>query len=241
MENETNILLSELVEAVSRPDWWAIGITAVNAVFVIVLTLWQLCLNKRQTKIQERQNELQAQQVKLQEQQNIIQGYEMHRMMFRFVHETTEFAETLLPMIHSSLLGYKSKPQNNCLEELKKAAYQMDMDFYDKFVDINIHLSVLDAFEYDDLICSIKSLIENLEDIISQGGIKEDVVVQQTEKDYGDEYYINSILSFLKDDFVEEYSSVLYEFVEVKNDLSRVFRDFLIYKIKEVSFNSTLE
>ena len=80
-----------------------------------------------------------------------------------------------------------------------------------------------------------------MEDIISQGGIKEDVVVQQTEKDYGDEYYINSILSFLKDDFVEEYSSVLYEFVEVKNDLSRVFRDFLIYKIKEVSFNSTLE
>ena len=70
MENETNILLSELVEAVSRPDWWAIGITAVNAVIVIVLTLWQLCLNKRQTQIQERQNELQAQQVKLQEQQN---------------------------------------------------------------------------------------------------------------------------------------------------------------------------
>lgn len=73
MNEETNILLAELVEAVNRPDWWAIGITAVNAVIVIGLTLWQLCLNKRQTQIQERQNELHQQQIRLQERQNEYQ------------------------------------------------------------------------------------------------------------------------------------------------------------------------
>ena len=77
MENETNILLSELVEAVEKlnnPDLWSVGATVLAAVVAAVITYVlgkrQNELQKQQLKIQERQNELQAQQVKLQEQQN---------------------------------------------------------------------------------------------------------------------------------------------------------------------------
>lgn len=66
--------LEQLVEAVSRPDWWSVIATfvaaAVAAVITYVLGKRQNELQKQQLKIQERQNELQAQQVKLQEQQN---------------------------------------------------------------------------------------------------------------------------------------------------------------------------
>ena len=34
MDYETKILLNKLVEAVDSPDWWAIGITIVNALIM---------------------------------------------------------------------------------------------------------------------------------------------------------------------------------------------------------------
>ncbi len=79
MTTETQIL-QELIEAVSRPDWWSVIATfvaaAVAAVITYVLGKRQNRLQKQQLKIQERQNELQAQQVKLQEQQNQQQEYQ---------------------------------------------------------------------------------------------------------------------------------------------------------------------
>ena len=109
MTTETQIL-QELVEAVSRPDWWAIGITAVNAVIVIVLTLWQLCLNKRQTKIQERQNELQEEQTRLQKQQNKLQEqqirqqeYEIYSRLYKLVKKADVEIDKYLDEITSSL------------------------------------------------------------------------------------------------------------------------------------------
>lgn len=74
--NANQVEMAKIVEAINSPDWWTIGITTVNALIVIGLTIWQLYLNKRQTKIQECQNDLQAQQVRLQQQQNEIQEYQ---------------------------------------------------------------------------------------------------------------------------------------------------------------------
>ena len=109
MTTETQIL-QELVEAVSRPDWWAIGITAVNVVIVIVLTLWQLCLNKRQTQIQERQNELQEEQTRLQKQQNKLQEqqirqqeYEIYSRLYKLVKKADVEIDEYLDEITSSL------------------------------------------------------------------------------------------------------------------------------------------
>ena len=49
-------------ETVNRPDWWTIGITAVNAVIMVWLGWKQYKLQKQQNKIQEYQTELQKQQ-----------------------------------------------------------------------------------------------------------------------------------------------------------------------------------
>lgn len=63
MNCETQILLEELIssingvtskldqlnKAVNSPDGWTIGITIINAIIIIVLTICQLCLNKGKT------------------------------------------------------------------------------------------------------------------------------------------------------------------------------------------------
>lgn len=56
MDYETKLILQDLIEAVDKldsPDWWAIGITAVNALIMIWLGWKQYRLQKQQTKAQE--------------------------------------------------------------------------------------------------------------------------------------------------------------------------------------------
>lgn len=56
MDYETKIYLDNLIEAVEKldsPDWWAIGITVVNALIMIWLGWKQYTLQKQQTNAQE--------------------------------------------------------------------------------------------------------------------------------------------------------------------------------------------
>lgn len=56
MDYETKIYLDNLIEAVEKldsPDWWAIGITVVNAIIMIWLGWKQYTLQKQQTNAQE--------------------------------------------------------------------------------------------------------------------------------------------------------------------------------------------
>lgn len=56
MDYETKIYLDKLVEAIEKPDgpdWWSIGITAVNALIMIWLGWKQYTLQKQQTNAQE--------------------------------------------------------------------------------------------------------------------------------------------------------------------------------------------
>ena len=56
MDYETKLILQDLIEAgdkLDSPDWWAIGITAVNALIMIWLGWKQYRLQKQQTKAQE--------------------------------------------------------------------------------------------------------------------------------------------------------------------------------------------
>lgn len=56
MDYETKLILQDLIEAVEKldsPDWWAIGITVVNALIMIWLGWKQYTLQKQQTNAQE--------------------------------------------------------------------------------------------------------------------------------------------------------------------------------------------
>ena len=53
MDYETKIYLDKLIEAVNSTDWWAIGITVVNALIMIWLGWRQYKLQQQQTKQQD--------------------------------------------------------------------------------------------------------------------------------------------------------------------------------------------
>ena len=73
-------ILQELVEAVNSPDWWAIGITVVNALIMVWLGVKQYRLQQQQTYIQEYQTKLQERQTKHQE-------YEIYRDLYKTISD----------------------------------------------------------------------------------------------------------------------------------------------------------
>ncbi len=169
--------LEGLVEAVNRPDWWAIGITAVNAVIIIGLTLWQLCLNKRQTQIQERQNELHQQQIRLQERQNEYQEiqtklmdlqvksqeYGVYRPLYEIIHDTNWMAEHLLTRIYE----YFAFPIYRALDKkflisLYKELTTLNQRFDATKIDFSLKFSheLPDVEKYSSLIADMRMIVQ---------------------------------------------------------------------------------
>ena len=232
---------------ITNPDWWGVGATIiaafVAAVITYVLGKRQNELQEQQLKIQERQNELQEQQlklqeqqIKLQEQQNAIQGYEMHKMMYQFVMETNAYAHGVIPQICHYLQEYNPYEDIAPLIKMKEDVDAMSKDFNDKFVDINIQLSFLEAFDYDNLLYDMKRVVEKLEEIINEGGIKSDYKVEELIITTDDSVYINGILGYIKDEFIDEYRVVLEEFVENKDYITECLNSYIEGKVKNISF-----
>ncbi len=89
MDYETKLYLDNLIEAINRPDWWAIGITAVNALIMFWLG-W-------------RQYKLQQQQLRLQEQQNKQQEYDLYSRLYESLCDMNTFADTLIYKIYATI------------------------------------------------------------------------------------------------------------------------------------------
>ncbi len=226
MDYETKIYLDKLIEAINRPDWWTIGITSAITVINAAIMAW----------IAWNQYKLQQQQLKLQEQQNAIQGYEMHKLMYQFVMETNAYVHYLLPRICRYLQEHNPYEDIAPLIKMKEDIDEMSKDFNDKFVDINIQLSFLEAFDYDNLLYDMRRIVEKLEDIINEGGIKADYKVEELIITTDDSVYINGILGYIKDEFVDEYRVVLEEFVENKDYVTKCLNSYIEGKVKNISF-----
>lgn len=53
MDYETKLYLDNLIEAINRPDWWSVILSAISTIAVIVIAVVQIRLQKQQTKAQE--------------------------------------------------------------------------------------------------------------------------------------------------------------------------------------------
>ena len=152
MDYETKIYLEKLIEAVSSTDWWSIGITAVNALIVVALTIWQLCLNKKQTIIQERQNKLQEQQNKLQEQQIRQQEYDTYRRLYSVIYSIDELSLNLLNIIDRYLsVPLVRASDKELLFHTKERAMQLEKDLDNNAIDFDLKFSnsrdILDKYK----------------------------------------------------------------------------------------------
>ena len=140
MTPETEIM-KELVEAIERPDWWAIGITVVNA----VIMAWLAC----------RQVKLQRQQTKLQEQQIRQQEYEIYSRLYKLVKKVDAEIDGYLDEIIASLGvvpwkrakdGFLQRKFDYLLElrnELEQNALDFEIKFSKEFFDLGGYRGIL--------------------------------------------------------------------------------------------------
>ena len=146
MTTETQIL-QELVEAVNRPDCWAIGITAVNALFLGWLA-W-------------RQYQLQKQQTKLQEQQIRQQEYAIYSQLYKLVKKADVEIDEYLSEITRSLGvvpwkraedGFLQRKLDYLLElrkDLEQSAIDFEIKFSKDFFDLEGYRHILSSMTFN--------------------------------------------------------------------------------------------
>lgn len=201
-------IMKELVEAIERPDWWAIGITAVNALIMAWLA-W-------------RQIKLQRQQTKLQEQQIRQQEYEIYNRLYKLVKNVDAEIDGYLEEIINSLGfipwkrakdGFLQRKFDYLLElrnELEQNALDFEIKFSKEFFDLggyrvilatmihNLQLLVkmveADKMLYD---CGCSQTIYNVEGSMEKGQV---YYIAQHIKDKQYEVAVGSnLLHFIED------------------------------------------
>ena len=226
MDYETKIYLEKLIGAVDSPDWWSIGITAVNALIVVALTIWQLCLNKKQTQIQERQNELQEQQNKLQEQQIRQQEYDTYRRLYSVIYSIDELSLNLLNIIDR----YLSNPlvrasDKKILFHTQEKAMQLVKDLDNNAIDFDLKFSngrdILD--KYKKALVDITSILQYFISLEIDGHIaltEDSSLIYKLTFQEDEDVIINSIKNRIKTiSLISPTVGVLNGYIEIRDKL----------------------
>ena len=141
MDNETQILIEKLIEAIDSPDWWIIVITLINA----IIMLW---LGWRQYKLQKQQTYLQKQQVHQQE-------YELYKQMYIQIDKIETFAKIFLhkvAVILSDLVDDAKKvdEMDGIIKELNllndnfmESTYDIELKECGNAIDVGYYYNVL--------------------------------------------------------------------------------------------------
>lgn len=222
MTTETQIL-RELVEAVNRPDWWAIGITAVNALFLGWLA-W-------------RQYQLQKQQTKLQEQQIRQQEYDIYRKMYALIKGADKEIDTFLEELWDALIcrsfysveeGFYKRKQEE-IESIKAKCDESPIDF-----ELKISKDFFDVVSYKTTLSIMSCVLGKLDSLYHKGYLQVDVCTHtmvSCEKDESDAY-IEAICSHINSSEQVIIRRLLTHFVEQRAKLREDGNDIL-EKIRE--------
>ena len=163
MNNETQTLLKELIEAVNSPDWWAIGITIVNALIMAWLA-W------RQYQLQKQQNKLQEQQIRQQE-------YEIYRELYKLVKNANHEIDDYLENIADSFGGVSFQRADGGFIKTKLAYIsQLYEDLSHRFTDYEIKFS-RDFFDYRGYSAIFGSMLYTLrliDEMVDKGQVEYD-------------------------------------------------------------------
>ena len=127
MEQEIQVVLSELIEVISRPDWWTIGITVVNAAIMV----W---LGWRQYKLQQQQTELQKRQTEAQE-------YEIYRRLYLLVNNANNEIDEFLKNLYMGTWQPHIQMDKDYLLRKQKYIEQLRKDLSENYWDYKLKFS----------------------------------------------------------------------------------------------------
>lgn len=127
MEQEIKVVLSELTEVISRPDWWTIGITIVNAVIMI----W---LGWRQYKLQQQQTELQKRQTEAQE-------YDIYRRLYLLVSNANNEIDEFINNLYIATWQPHIQMDKDYLPRKQQYIERLKKDLNDNYWDFKLKFS----------------------------------------------------------------------------------------------------
>ena len=210
MEQEIQVVLSELIDVIRRPDWWTIGITIVNAAIMV----W---LGWRQYKLQQQQTELQKRQTEAQE-------YEIYRRLYLLVNNANnEIGEFLINLYMGTWQPHIHMDKDYLLRK-QKYIEQLRKDLSENYWDYKLKFSQesFNADSYHNILSQMFYVLQQFNESMTKGEVNIAQGCQQFTYERGkeDEAYAFIIASRFKTiDLKDMIMGGLMNFIEQKNAL----------------------
>lgn len=159
MEQETQVVLSELIKVISRPDWWTIGITVVNAAIMV----W---LGWRQYKLQQQQTELQKRQTEAQE-------YEIYRRLYLLVSNANNEIDEFLNNLFMGTWQPHIQMDKDFLLRKQKYIEQLRKDLSENYWDYKLKFSQesFNADGYHRILSQMFYVLQQFNELMTKGEV----------------------------------------------------------------------
>lgn len=215
MDYESKILLNNLIDALSNPEWWNVIATFAAAIVAAVITYI----------FGKRQEALQQQHLKLQEQQTKQQEYKLYKSLYKVVSDANIEISNFLFMLYVHISNAPKKDEveillQRAVEQLQKVdetILQCAIDFNLKFPN---EKTLVHDYRYT--IVMMYNICTHFSELYKSGNILDTELV--SERDY------TPIQTFLKDD-----NLVSVILAHIKDEVARhreymFLNDFVNYK-----------
>lgn len=193
MENETQILIKQLIKAVDSPDWWTIGITSAITIINAAIMVW---LGVNQYKLQKRQAE--------------AQEYDVYRRLYILLSNANSEIDNFLGDLEDVLYAPRFHADEEYLQRKLTHIERLKSDLRKSYIDFELKFSN-DTFNKDGyrLILTqmsfiLRHIIKSLEDksMCLSEGVQEITYTQGNEDEAFASLIVKRFNSNLMQDFV---------------------------------------
>ena len=196
--NANQVEMAKIVEAINSPDWWAIGITMINALIMVYLGWNQYMLQRRQTKIQE---------------------HEFYKDLYKLISEIHYKSKYFMAHIQYNLCNgfgdWYVKEQHKELLELQKS-----LSFYETDLKLKTKISDQEYVKYRMIVEDMDNIIFLIDSYVKKGVV--DISNLNKELDFlEDEKYILKILEKIAEPYNEEINNRFKLYSKLKIEIQK--------------------
>ena len=197
MDYESKILLNNLIDALSNPEWWNVIATFVAAIVAAVITYI----------FGKRQEALQQQHLKLQEQQTKQQEYQLYKSLYKVVSDANIEISNFLFMLYVQISNAPKKDEVEILLQLSVEKLQkLDENILQCVIDFNLKFpkekTLVQDYRY--LIGCMLNICANLNELYKSGNLVDTKLVSERDDAIikafpNDRTLVGAILAHVKD------------------------------------------
>ena len=208
--NANQVEFNRIVEAINSPDWWVIGITAVNAVIMVWLGWKQYKLQQQQTILQKRQTESQM--------------FDTYRNLYSIIKEANFQIDNFLANLwkaewtptyqfDANFLKDRIDELSILCEKMSQSITEYELKFSKDFIDIKGYYSISTL---------MLKTYRNMDRLMSENKLRYIEGMQRISynQENEDEVYINAISQqFINKGICQYIKSDLESFVRERNEV----------------------